>query len=237
MKILSILIISFYAFSICAQEANPKLAIEEVKEGFYVFTTYKYFKGKPMSANGMYVLTSEGAVLIDTPWDTTQFQPLLDSIKSKHGQEVVMCIGTHSHEDRIGGLEYYSKKGIKTYTSALTDQISKKYGDPRAVNTFQNDTTFNIGGKTFSTYYPGHGHTIDNLLVWFGQEKILYGGCFVKSTDAKDLGYIGEADLAQWKQSAKQVAKKFKAKYIITGHQSWKNKKALKHTLKLLNHE
>lgn len=33
--------------------------------------------------------------MFDTPWDTTQFQPLLDSIKFKHNMNVLMCIATH----------------------------------------------------------------------------------------------------------------------------------------------
>lgn len=55
----------------------------------------------------MYLVAKDGVVLFDTPWDTTQFQPLLDSIKLKHDKNVIICIATHAHEDRTGGLEYY----------------------------------------------------------------------------------------------------------------------------------
>lgn len=59
-----------------------------------------------MSANSMYAVTDNGVVLFDTPWDTIQFQPLLDSIMLKHGKEVLLCIATYSHTDRTGGFDF-----------------------------------------------------------------------------------------------------------------------------------
>lgn len=142
----------FLVFNISAQ-SDPKLKIASLTGDHYVFTTYRVYKGNHVSANGLYVLTKKGAVLIDTPWDTTQFQPLLDSIKKRHGANVVICIATHSHEDRTGGLEYFNKKGIKTYTSVLTDSICRATGEKRAKFHFKNDTTFKVGQYSFQTLY------------------------------------------------------------------------------------
>ncbi|HRF22808.1 MAG TPA: hypothetical protein PLR98_01550, partial [Chitinophagaceae bacterium] len=99
---------------------------------FYIYTTYSIYEGSPVPANGMYLVTNEGVVVFDTPWDTTQFQPLLDSIKLKHHADVKICIATHWHSDRTEGLEYYKQKGIKTYTTSLTDEWSKKNNKKRA---------------------------------------------------------------------------------------------------------
>src|SRR6185503_661817 len=74
------------------QTKKENLKITHLTGDFYVFTTWRDFKGTPFPANGLYVITDSGAVVIDTPWDTTQFQPLLDSIKAKHNQDVTMCI-------------------------------------------------------------------------------------------------------------------------------------------------
>lgn len=173
--------------------------------------------------------------MIDTPWDTTQFQPLLDSIETKHHKKVVICIATHSHEDRTGGLAYYSKKGIKTFTSRLTDSISKKSGAKRAAYCFKNDTTFTVGSISFQTYYAGAGHTRDNIFVWFRESKILYGGCAIKSAEATDLGYIGEADLKVWPKTLKAVKAKFpNPTFVIPGHQDWTGVGAIDTTLRLL---
>src|SRR5881394_3644427 len=100
-------------FSLSAQP----LMITPLTGDFYIYTTYNIYKGDQVPANGMYLVTSNGVLMIDTPWDSTQFQPLLDSIQSRHHKKVVLCIATHFHEDRTGGLEFYQRQGIKTYTT------------------------------------------------------------------------------------------------------------------------
>lgn len=234
----TIITIVFFLLSLIqahGQKPTESLKITPLTDDFYVFTTYQSYKGTLFPANGMYVITEKGAVLFDSPWDKTQFQPLLDSIKTKHNKDVIMCIATHSHEDRTGGLEFYRQKGIKTYTTKQTDSISAIREEKRAEFLIEKDTVFNIGQHSFQTFYAGPGHTPDNIVIWFNKEKILYGGCLIKSTDASDLGYLGDANVKEWPKSIKKIEHKFgKPKYILPGHQSWKSKNALKHTLKLI---
>lgn len=186
-------------------------------------------------ANGMYLVTVKGVVLFDTPWDTTQFQPLLDSIKTRHNLNVIMCISTHFHNDRTAGLNYYKQKGIRTFTTKQTDDLSKEKNEPRAEYLIYQDTTFNLGQNSFETFYPGKGNSPDNIVIWFGKEKILYGGCFIKSTETESPGNLSDANINEWIISVKRVQAKFdKPNYIITGHQDWTSKNSLTHTLKLL---
>ena len=109
-----------------AQSINNELKITPLTGDFYIYNTYKLIGTTKQEANGMYLVTDKGVVLFDSPWDTCPFQPLLDSIEARHHKKVIMCIATHSHEDRTSGLDYYRQKGIKTYTSKQTDQISKE---------------------------------------------------------------------------------------------------------------
>jgi metallo-beta-lactamase class B len=193
------------------------------------------FGTKKQPANGMYLVTQEGVVLFDTPWDTSPFQPLLDSIEERHHKKVILCLATHSHEDRTSGLDFYKQKGIKTFTTKLTDEISTANERPRADNLMLKDTIFVVGQYQFQTYYGGEGHTKDNIVVWFEQQKVLYGGCLVKSIDAKDLEYVAEANIEEWSKTIRKVQAKFhRPKFIIIGHHNWNSTKSLKHTLKLL---
>ena len=217
------------------QSKNSELPISHLTGDFYIYKTFHDYKGTQVSANAMYLVTDKGVVMFDAPWDKAQFQPLLDSIKAKHNKEVIMYFATHSHEDRAGGIGFYKQKGIKTYTAKLTDEILKKNKEPRARYVIPNDTVFNVAQYSFEVYYPGKGHAPDNIVVWFEKEKILYGGCFVKSTEADDLGYLGDADVKEWEQSIKKVKLKFKnPKYIIPGHEGWENTESLNHTLKMV---
>lgn len=218
------------------QPKNLPLQISHLTGDFYVYKTFHDYKGTLVSANAMYLVTAEGVVLFDAPWDEKQFQPLLDSIKAKHNKKVIMYFATHSHEDRAGGLEFYGSKGIKTYTIKATDEILKKENKKRAVIVIPNDTTFAVGKFKFEVFYPGKGHAPDNIVVWFDKEKVLYGGCFIKSAEAKDLGYLGDADVNEWKKSIQKVKAKFKnPAYIIPGHDDWTSIESLNHTLKLVD--
>ena len=224
----------FLLTNIFGQSNEAKLKITPLTGDFFIYTTYSTYEGSRLPANGMYLITNDGVVLFDTPWDTTQFQSLLDSIKSKHKKSVNLCIATHWHSDRTEGLEYYRQQGIKTYTTILTDELSKKNNKKRAEFLMTKDTVFNLGQYSFETYYPGEGHTADNIIVWFGKQKILYGGCLIKGADAEDLGYLGDANVEAYETTLKRVQKKCPApKFIIVSHSDWNNINSLKHSIKL----
>lgn len=217
-----------------AQNSAPKLKITPLTGDFYIYTTYNTYEDSQVPANGMYLVTDNGVVLFDTPWDTTQFQPLLDSIKLKHNKKVNLCIATHWHSDKTAGLEYYRQQGIKTYTTVLTDELSKKNNEKRAEFLMPGDTSFTAGPYSFETYYPGEGHTTDNIIIWFKKEKILYGGCLIKGVDDENLGYLGDANSKTYATTLKNVRKKCrKPAYIIIAHNDWQNTNSLKHSLKM----
>lgn len=242
MRVLIQTLFSLFLFgNVLAQNLDVKLKITPLTGDFYVFETYNYYKGNRIGANGLYLVTNSGVVMIDSPWDTTQFQPLLDSIQARHGKHVTHCIATHFHEDRTGGLEYYRKLGIKTFTTQLTDEMSKKRGMKRAEFLIQKDTIFNVGQYSFQTLYPGKGHAPDNIVVWFEKSKVLYGGCLIKSTDDSTLGNLGDASKEDYASTIKMVQQKCKKpKHVIPGHNSWSDVNSVTHTLKMaeqLNHK
>lgn len=217
-----------------AQQPADNLKITNLAGDFYIYTTYNLYKGERIPANGMYLVTPEGVVLFDSPWDTTQFQPLLDSIQARHHQNVVICFATHFHNDRTAGLDYYRKQGIKTYTTSLTDELSRKNGMKRAEFLIENDTVFTVGGYSFETYYPGPGHSPDNIIFWFSKERIIYGACLIKSFEDEDLGYLGDANTKEYSRTIQRVQQKCKQpRWVIVGHGNWSQVSSLEHTRKM----
>lgn len=224
----------FFLNNIFGQAEPAKLKISHLTGDFYIYTTWNTYEQYRVPANGMYLVTNSGVVMFDTPWDTTQFQPLLDSIRARNNKNVVMCFATHWHSDKTAGLEYYRQQGIKTYTTVLTDELSKKNDKKRAEFLMTKDTVFHVGQYSFETYYPGEGHTTDNIVIWFKKEKILYGGCLIKGADADDLGYLGDANVKEYESTLKHVQDKCpNPKYIIVAHSDWKNINSLKHSIML----
>jgi glyoxylase-like metal-dependent hydrolase (beta-lactamase superfamily II) len=212
------------------------LYIRQLTDSTYIFITFGSVNGVQYPSNGMYFITDSGIVMLDTPWDTNQVKPLLDSIQAKHNQKVKLCISTHSHEDRTAGLEILRKNGVRTYTSFLTDSLCKLNGEKRAEFHFLNDTTFSLGNLKFETFYPGAGHSQDNLVIWIPDLKILYGGCLIKSTIAYNLGNTAGADIDSWVKVMSNLISKYPdAVYVVPGHSKTGNFNTLQHTLDLLN--
>jgi metallo-beta-lactamase class B len=209
--------------------------ITHLRGDYYIYTTWQDINGKPFPANGLYIVAATGIVFIDSPWDTAQAAPLLDSVERRHHKKVTACIATHYHGDRTGSLSIFQARGIKTYSSYMTYKLCKEHHEPQAQYYFVGDTTFNFGDHLLETFYPGPGHTNDNIVVWCADEKILYGGCFIKSCEADDIGNIADANLNEWPKSVAKVKERFpKPAFIIPGHQAWNCAKALEHTLKLI---
>jgi metallo-beta-lactamase class B len=227
-----LLVFSPFAFSF---GQPPPLTITHLTGDLYVYTTWHTLSDGPYPSNSMYLVTPKGAVLFDTPWDSTQFQPLLDSIYARHRQRVVLCISTHFHEDRTAGLAFLQQQGIPTWSSAMTLEFCRQRHENQAAYTFIQDTTFTVGGYSFRTFYPGAGHTKDNIVIWLTKDKVLYGGCFIKSTEAPDLGNLADADVNEWAASIRRIDKAFPPPaYVIPGHLGWTDNQSLPHTLKLL---
>ena len=232
-KLIFICVISFLLGKVSAQ-SNKKLLIEHLSGNFYVYTTYNTYLDSKVRANGVYLVTKKGVVLFDTPWDSTQFQPLLDSITARHNKKVIMAFATHWHSDKTAGLDYYKQLGIKTYTTQLTDELSKKNNAKRAEFLMAKDTSFVVDQYQFETYYPGEGHTQDNIVIWFPKEKILLGGCLVKGAKDKNLGYLGDGNINEYANSLLNVQQKYpNPKFIITTHSDWRNINSLKNSIRM----
>lgn len=231
-KIITFIILAFCFQSSLTQSSSSNLIITPLTGDFYVYTTFGSYQGSRVPANGLYVVTRDGVILIDTPWDTTQFQPLLDTIQHRHNKPVVLCVSTHFHDDRTAGLEYYRSKGIRTYTSKATDALSEKRGMKRAQYLFEKDTVFTVGQYSFEAVYPGEGHTSDNIVIWFERERILHGGCLIKSFKDTTLGNLADANKAEYANTIMRVqAKCKKPAFVIPGHNDWSEPSSLQHTL------
>ena len=219
-----------------SQDTIHQVKITHLYDNFYVHTSFKLFNNVSFPSNGLIVITKKGAILIDTPWDESQTFQLVDSLELLFHKKIILCIVTHSHDDRTAGLEVLKKKGVKTYSSKLTHEISIENNEKIADSFFSKDTVFNIDSLILETYFPGKGHTKDNIVIWFPKSKILFGGCAIKSIESKGLGNINDANLIEWPKSIQKIINKYpEIKYIIPGHMSWSSNHALTHTLLLLN--
>lgn len=225
-----LLLIIFISYFASAKEEIPELEIKEIEKGVFLHKSYNKVKGWGLvSSNGLVVINGGKAFIVDTPWSESDTEKLVDWILSKE-YELAGSISTHSHEDRTAGIKWLNGKSITTYASELTNKILKRNGKVQARNSFEGNE-FALMEGFLKVYYPGGGHTIDNLVVWLPSSKILYGGCFIRSLESNGLGYTGEAKIDQWPQSAENTISKYpEAKIVVPGHGKIGDFELLKHT-------
>ena len=241
MRILPVLFIIFlFTGFVQAQSASkPKLTVTRLDDRVYVHTSYGIYQKTPVPSNGLILKTNDGVVLVDTGWDTKDdtdnTRQLLQWVADSLHQPVRFCIVTHAHEDRVGGISELRKAGVRVISTPLTAQKSVKLGYEAPEGILPADTTFTVGQVPIRCYFPGEGHTSDNIVVWLPDRQILHGGCFVKSVATFGMGYIADANLKEWANSVRRVISQFgTAKIVVPGHEEWSDTKALEHTLQLL---
>lgn len=226
-------------FARAQSSPKPKLTVAPLNDRVFVHTTYGVYQKTTFPANGLIIKTNNGVVLIDTGWDTKEdtdnTRQLLQWVADSLHQPVRLCIVTHAYEDRVGGISELKKAGIRVISTPLTAQKSVKLGYEAPEGILPADTTFLVGQEPIRCYFPGEGHTSDNIVVWLPNQQILHGGCFVKSVAAFGMGNLTDANLNEWGNSVRRVMSRFgTAKIVVPGHEAWSDISALEHTLRLL---
>ncbi len=210
--------------------------INKINDDIWVHTTYSDYNGYRTPSNGIIAVTSKGLVLVDTPWNNEQTEELINLTKSVFKKEIKLAIITHAHEDRIGGINTLLENKVDVRSTGLTAKEAEKNNFKQPQPSLDEEPTFSVGNLDIEVFYPGEGHSVDNITVWFPQNKVLFGGCLIKSVDSKNMGSITDANVKQWPDSVNKVLEKYPdAEVVIPGHGNWGGLDLIKHTLKLLS--
>ncbi|MFC1537793.1 subclass B1 metallo-beta-lactamase [Candidatus Latescibacterota bacterium] len=235
-------LILFIVFSsiIIAQDNTIKISDDleliRLSDKAFIHTSYKDMSGyEHLPANGLVYIDDGKAFIVDTPWDDALTKMLVDWLRDNLAVEIEGVIVTHWHVDCMGGLNEIHKRGIKTYLQNLTREIAAREKLPVPENGFDTKLTLYINDKEIIAGYFGAGHTIDNIVVWVPAEKILFGGCMMKTLGSRGLGNTDDADLTEWPKTVNKVLERYSdAEIVIPGHGQYGDIKIIHHTLQLL---
>lgn len=219
--------------------AQYSIKTTKVDSNIYLYTSYGDAGNyKNVDANAVVLVSGNEAMLFDTPWDSVQGEQLITWVTDSLHKKIILSVITHAHADRIGSIATMHRNDIPNYSHYLTAQEAVKRDYPKPQHIFyDDDTTFRCGNIEVVAYYPGAGHTIDNIVLYIPSKKFLYGGCFIKSGFSTDIGNIADADVAAWPQSLAKMKNRFKKtgiNMVIPGHGSWQSDKAIENTMRLL---
>jgi glyoxylase-like metal-dependent hydrolase (beta-lactamase superfamily II) len=212
---------------------SENLKIIRLAGDVYQHISYKVVEpwGK-VGASGLVVVDGNDAYIIDTPWGEESTEELINWINSQ-GFLIKGSVVTHFHEDASSGIPLFNKSNIKTYATHKTNTLLSLKNKEQSSREIPNNS-FELVKDTIEIFYPGKGHTEDNVVVWLPKNKILFGGCFVKSVHSKSLGNIEDASINVWPSSIQKVINKYpNIALVVPGHGKVGDINLLKHTAKL----
>ncbi len=230
----SLFVCNFFNMALAAEQA-PEMHIKKMNDNLYLHVTSKAIEGfGVVSSNGLVLIKGTDAYLLDTPWSIAETKALHEWIQSK-GWTLKASVSTHFHDDRSIGIEYLNEQGIATYASAMTNAYLKQQDKAQARYSFD-DESYWLVKDMIEIYYPGPGHTKDNHVVWLSQEKVLLGGCFVRSQQSFGLGNIADASVKDWPASSKRLIAQYPdVMTVIPGHGRAGGPELLEHTVRLVS--
>lgn len=264
------IVLGFFSFIISpliAQNNNnttildDELSILSIKEGIAI--VHHSF---PWESNAALIEVNDSTlVLVDTPITNNATAILYSYIKEKYPNHNLICIGTHFHNDCIGGAEYLIQNAIPVYGSDLTAQFvrtrwektkkmilpwyqkpemekyrtaleDQKLVAPDELFPIKEGLTLHFGKETVEIAYPGPGHTEDNIVVYFPDKKLLFGGCLIFELSKHKMGFTGDAIVDKWAESVMNLKEMYPtAELVIPGHGEVGDKTLLDHTINVVS--
>ena len=213
---------------------SESLIITQISKNTYLHTSFLLTNdfGK-VPCNGMLVKNKNEALVFDTPTNNKASDELITFINSKLLCHINAIVPTHFHEDCLGGLESFHQVKIPSFGNDMTIELAKINKVLPPQNGFKDSLRLNLGNSHVTIKYFGQGHTKDNVVAYFPNEKILFGGCLIKELNASK-GYLGDANVGEWSNTVQNVKRQFpEVKIVIPGHGKIGGKELLDYTIKL----
>ncbi|MFC5046272.1 subclass B1 metallo-beta-lactamase [Aquimarina hainanensis] len=183
--------------------------------------------------NGMIVTDTNEAIVFDTPADNKVATELINWIEDSLSSTITGVVTTHFHIDCLGGLQAFHDRKIPSYANTKTIDLAKSAKKELPKNGFDTSMEIKVGTKKVINSFIGEGHTADNIISYFPSEKILFGGCLIKSLGAKK-GNLNDANVQEWSETVKRITSKYnEVEIVIPGHGATGNQELLQYTIEL----
>lgn len=221
---IAIALFAVVLFGSCKKEAkdlsynSSSLTIDKISEHCYIHTSYLQTEsfGK-VECNGLITIKNDKAFIYDTPTSDSVADEMIQLLKSK-GITIEGVVCTHFHVDCLGGLTSFHNSKIPSYAQERTIERAKKDSLEVPLNPIRDSLFLKMEGLSMSFYYPGKGHTEDNIVCFVHDDETLFGGCLVKSVGS-GKGNLADADTSSWSGSIKNVMKHYPSiEHVVPGH-------------------
>lgn len=227
-----------------AGEVPPgEVRLREVRDGVWVHTaTRKIGGGRVFPSNGLVVRDGDGLLLVDTAWGDENTAALLVAVEAQIGLPVRRAVSTHFHDDRTGGVGVLRAAGVETLATPLTRRLAEGGRQAGAADDVPARDLAGLASPgaavrlgPVEVFYPGPGHTRDNVVVYVPGARVLFGGCAVHEAARRTAGNVADADLDAWAASVERVRDRYpEAEVVAPGHGAPGGPELLDHTVALV---
>ena len=219
-------------------EPETKVSLTRVSEGLWLHTSTRELDGVgTFPSHGLLVETKDGGLLIDSAWGEAATTELLALIDREVGKRPINAIVTDFHDDRAGGTKVLEAAGIEVWTSPGIIERLKAASVPAPERVLEQPSwSGKLGDVPLEVWFPGAGHSPENLVVWLPDQRVLFGGCLLRAYESRGLGNLEDADLDAWGPTLRSVRERYgkAAEIVVPSHGEVGGPEILDHSLALV---
>jgi metallo-beta-lactamase class B len=183
--------------------------------------------------NGMIVVDEGKAVILDSPAYNEVSQELILYLTTVLNLKIDAIVSTHFHADCLGGLDAFHQAGVASFATHKTIEFARNSKATVPQNGFDGNKTLPVGGKAIYLEFVGEGHTRDNIIGYFPNDSVLFGGCLIKEIGA-GKGNLEDANTTAWSETVRKIKAKYpQTKIVIPGHGQTGGTELLDYTITL----
>lgn len=221
-----------------AETPVPGPSLEPLAKGVWMHKSWATLSFGPYFSHGLVVADGDDVLLVDTAWNDPDTTALLALIEAEVGLRPTAAVVTHAHDDKMGGVGALVAAGVPTFALDLTNEDAPARGLTPAQNALASDEReWRLPGAPGGVvvFYPGPGHTRDNLVVGYPPAGVLFGGCMIRPLGPKTAGNVADADLSHWADAVRAAANRFpEALVVVPSHGAPGGRALLDHTISIV---
>jgi glyoxylase-like metal-dependent hydrolase (beta-lactamase superfamily II) len=237
-RILGRLALALWLAAGAAQAAGDRPQASEVAPGVWMvqgLSAMGSSANRNFISNAAFVVTEDRVVVLDALGSPALAEEFIAEIRRVTPLPIRHVIVSHYHADHIYGLQVFKALGaeiiahelardyLTSDTARLRLQASREELFPWVDETTRvvpadrwlaGDVTLTLGGTEFRIVHAGPAHTLEDLVVYLPQRKLLLAGDLVFRAR---VPFVGQADSGAWIKALDKLLA-FDTEVIVPGH-------------------
>lgn len=220
-----------------AIEPPTEVTLTRLSDNLWLHTSTRELEGiGSFPSHGLLVDQPGGGLLIDSAWGHAATVELLEKVQRELGHLPRAAIVSDFHDDRAGGTAELEAAGIEVWSSPGIIGRLAAATEPEPEHALEQPLwSGTLADVDVEVWFPGAGHSPENLVVWLPDQRVLFGGCLLRGYESRGLGNVADADLDAWAPTLRAVRERYAdAQTVVSSHGDVGGPEILDHSLALV---